>query len=287
MGPFLLALPSISTVRPLTKTKGMYSHNRPGQHTDHNHKRPARNQADAEKGISNRLVHAQLRQLPVERIEPAVVQNALLVLLPRVQRDHVPRRRLGHVEVVDVDRAGGRRLVRPRDGAPNVPDRGRLGHPRRAEHALLVAVDVGEGRRRRVRGEHGRRLVPLPLEPVAEAAAGLVAARDEDHPLLRRLRRGRVRGERGFVVGHGQGDDLCGRDLRRRGGDGGLDGGGDGGDGGGDVAAQGVEPVSGLFDERFLDVLGGCEGGQGEGEGVGEMHLCGLSIWGEGKIRVR
>lgn len=26
----------------------------------------------------------------------------------------------------------------------------------------------------------------------------------------------------------------------------------------------------------FLDVLGGCEGGEGEGEGVGEMHVCDL-----------
>ncbi len=181
-----------------------------------------------------------------------------------------------HVEVVDVDRAGGGRLVGPRDGALDVPDGRRLRHPRRAEHALLVAVDVGQVRRRGVRGEQAGRLVPGPLEPVAVPAAGLVAAGYEDHPFLRRLGRGWIRGQLGFVVGHGQWDDFCGGYFRRGGCDGGLDGGGDGGDGGGDVAAEGAEPVGGLFNEWLLDVLGGCESWQGEGEGVGEMHVCGV-----------
>ena len=59
-----------------------------------------------------------------------------------------------HVEVIDMDRAGGSRLVRTlRNGALDVPDRRRLGHPRGAQHALDVAVDVGEVRRRGVGGK--------------------------------------------------------------------------------------------------------------------------------------
>ena len=81
-----------------------------------------------------------------------------------------------------------------RHGPLDVPDRGRLRHPGRAERALPVAVDVGEVRRRGVGGEEGGRLVEFPLEAVAVAAAGLVAARDEDHPFLRLFGGGGVRG---------------------------------------------------------------------------------------------
>lgn len=182
-----------------------------------------------------------------------------------------------HVEVIDVDDRARGRLAPPRHGPPDVPDRGRFGHPGRAEHALRVAVDVGEARRRGVRGQQARRLVPLPLQPGADAAARLVAPGHEDHPLLRRRRgRVRVRGQLGFVVGHGQGDDFGGGDFGGGGGDGGGQGRGDGGGGAGDVAAEGVEPVAGLLDEWLLDILGRCEGGKGEEEGVGEVHRCGL-----------
>ena len=142
-----------------------------------------------------------------------------------------------HVEVVDMDRAGWSRLVRLRNGALNMPDRRRLSHPRRAEHALHVAIDVRQIRRRGIRSEQTCRLVPFPLESLAVSAAGLVPAGYEDHPFLRRFRRVGVRGELGFVVGHCQGDDLFGCDFGGGGRDGGFEGGGDGGDAGGDVAA--------------------------------------------------
>lgn len=164
-----------------------YSHDCPRDHTDDNHKSPAGHQADAIEHVTDGLVDAQFRELPVKRVEPPVVQDPLLVLLPRVQRHHVPGRRVRHVEVVDVDRARGRRLVGAGHGPLDVPERRRFRHPGRAEGALRVAVYVGEARRSRVRGQEGGSLVPFPLQPLAVPAARLVAAGDEDHPFLRRL----------------------------------------------------------------------------------------------------
>ena len=212
LGPFRLALCDISSPGPFSfeqrREKSRDSHDSPAHHADDNHKGPARNHADTKKGVSHRLVHAQFRQLPVKGIEPALVQDALFVLLPTVYGDHVPDGRMGHVEVIDVDRAGGGRLVRLRDGTLDVPEGGRLGHPSGAEDALLIAIDVGQVRRRRVRSQHAGRLVPFPLESVADAAAGLVAAGDEDHPFLWRFRGVWIGGKLGLVVIHCQGGDL-------------------------------------------------------------------------------
>lgn len=167
--------------------RGWYSHDAPGHHADDNHKGPAGHQADTVEHVADRLVRAQFRELAVKRIEPAVVQDPLLVLLPRVQRHHVPGRRVRHVEVVDVDRARRRRLVGAGHGPLDVPECRRLRHPGRAEGALRVAVYVGEARRRGVGGQEGGRLVPFPLQPLAVPAARLVAAGDENHPFLRRF----------------------------------------------------------------------------------------------------
>ena len=110
-----------------------------------------------------------------------------------------------HVEVVNVDRRRRRRLVRARAGSLDVPARRRLGHPRAAERALAVAVEVAEMRRRGVGGEEQGGGVPFFLEARAVAAAGLVAAGDEHHPFLGRVGGVRGWGEEGFVVGHGEG----------------------------------------------------------------------------------
>lgn len=109
-----------------------------------------------------------------------------------------------------MDGACGGRLIGLRDGALDVPDGWGSSLPRRAEHGLGIAIDVAEGRGRRVRSEQGRGLVPFLLELHAVAGAGLVAAGDEDHPFLRALGGGAVGCEESFVVGHGEGGDVLG-----------------------------------------------------------------------------
>ncbi len=89
-----------------------------------------------------------------------------------------------HVEVVDVDGAGWRRLVCARDGSRDVPDCGRFGHPGGAEGALDVAVYEGEVGRGGVGGEEEGGLVEFGFEVSAVAAAGFVAAGYEDEPFL-------------------------------------------------------------------------------------------------------
>lgn len=125
-------------------------------------------------------------------------------------------------------------------GALDVPDGGRFGSPGRAEHRLRVAVDVAELRGCGVGREDRGCLVPLHLQVVAVAAAGLVPARDEDHPFGWAGFEG-VRGEECVVVGHCEGVDDAGGDFGGGGGDGGFDRLGDvglageGGGGGWDV----------------------------------------------------
>lgn len=158
-----------------------------------------------------------------------------------------------------------------------MPDCRRLGHPCRAEHALLVAIDISQFRRCGVAGQKRGGLVPLSFYLGAGAGAGFVAAGDEDHVLLGRFCGGRVWGEEFFVVGHREGCYVEGSDF-----------GGGGADGvfgcifgrcryiwyvvaGGEVGLCFLEPRLGLFAERLLS-LGGSESREGESEGRCEVH---------------
>ena len=165
-----------------------------------------------------------------------------------------------------------------------MPDCRRFRHPGCAEGALRVAVYIAEGRGSGIGGEDCGRFVPDALEMRAVAGAGFVAAGDEDHVFVRGMEGGWVRGEEGFVVGHGEGSYVSGGDF----GGGGVDGvfrccfcfsgggRGGGGDGIGDILFDVIEPVGSLFSEGFLSWLlglsGSCEDWQGEEEGLREMH---------------
>ncbi len=162
-----------------------------------------------------------------------------------------------------------------------MPNRRRFRHPGRAEHALGVAIYVAQGGGGGVGGEDAGGFVPHFFEMGAVAAAGFVAAGDEDHVFLRGLEGVGVWGEEGFVVGHCEGSDVFGGDF----GGGGADWvlccccccGGGGGDGIGYILFDVGEPVGCLFCEGLLSglaLLGSCEGWQGEKEGLCEMHSC-------------
>ena len=165
-----------------------------------------------------------------------------------------------------------------------MPNRRRLRHPSRAEHALRVAIYVSEGRGGGVGGEDAGGFVPDALEMGAVPAAGFVAAGDEDHVFVGGVVGGGVGGQEGFVVGHGEGSDVSGGDFGGGDADGVFcccccscgGGRGGGGDGIGDILFDVIEPVGSLFRERFLSGLLGlgssCEGWQGEKEGLREMH---------------
>lgn len=127
-----------------------------------------------------------------------------------MQCDDVAHGGLCDVQVIDVNGAGGSRLVGLRDGALDVPDRWGPSLPRRAKHGLGVAIDVAERRGRGVGGEQGRSLIPFLLELNAVAGACLVAAGDEDHPFLRALGGGLIWREEFFVIGHCEGGDVLG-----------------------------------------------------------------------------
>ena len=130
-------------------------------------------------------------------------------------------------------------------------------------------------RRRRVRGEERGRLVPRALDLPAFTEAGLVAARDQDHPRLRAGggRGGRAGRQGGLPVVVGERDDV----LRG-------DGGGAGGDGGGECSGEvglgflevGLE-VEAEEAQRLLVLREGERCGKEE-EGGGEAHCGGLGI---------
>lgn len=95
LGPFLLELFEGVSFSTLPKTEMVddsgfkHSHDSPANHADDQHERPARNQSEREHHISDDLVDAKLRQFPIERLEEAFVQDALFILLARMQCDDV------------------------------------------------------------------------------------------------------------------------------------------------------------------------------------------------------
>ena len=185
--------------------------------------------------------------------------------------DDFLRSRGSGIQGNDMDRCCRFGLIRRRDRKLDIPDRWRSRRPNGTQNRSRITIEGGKIRRGRVRSECGSGFIPGGFDTAALPVAGLVPARDEDHPCLWARARGcrGTRAEDGLPVIFGKGSYVLSGNFGSASVDWGRER-------GGKVGFCFVEPVLEVIADLFAQGLLGLrdyEGGKREQEeGLREMH---------------